>query len=150
MITLWRQSFLCCDNLFVHSSNMYVATLIPMSQHSFSVASASWCCDQSFHVAIVTLSCFFKLVRDLAFLVATSFLFLFLLQHVLYYYHLGHDQKKYFVTKLCLHLVSFLVTALFLMLRLRLLCWGCFTCCDPIMLHRYNTFLHASYFLVAT
>ena len=37
---------------FVHSSNRYVATSIIMSQHNFNAASASWCRDPSFHVAI--------------------------------------------------------------------------------------------------
>ena len=46
----------------IHSSNMNVATSILMSQHSFNAASASWCRDQSFHVAIVMLICFFKLM----------------------------------------------------------------------------------------
>ena len=46
----------------VHSLNMYVATSISMSQHNFSAASASWCSDQSFHVATVMLICFFKLM----------------------------------------------------------------------------------------
>ena len=59
----------------VHSSNMYVAKSIPMSQHSFSAASVSWCRDQSFHVA-------------------KAFLLWFLLQHVLYYCHLGCDPKS--------------------------------------------------------
>ena len=48
MITLSRQ-------YFVHSSNIYVATSIIMSQHSFSAASTSWCRDPSFHVAIASL-----------------------------------------------------------------------------------------------
>ena len=55
MISLSRQ-------YSVHSSNMYVATSIFMSQHSFNAASASWCRDQSFHVATVMLICFFKLM----------------------------------------------------------------------------------------
>ena len=41
---------------------MNVVTSILMSQHNFSAASASWCRDQSFHVAIVMLICFFKLM----------------------------------------------------------------------------------------
>ena len=41
---------------------MYVTTSIFMSQYSFSAAYASWCHDQSFHVATVMLICFFKLM----------------------------------------------------------------------------------------
>ena len=47
---------------YVHSSNMYVATSIFVSQHSFSAASTSWCRNPSFHVATVMLICFFKLM----------------------------------------------------------------------------------------
>ena len=41
---------------------MNVATSILMSQHSFSATSASWCRYPAFHVIIVMLICFFKLM----------------------------------------------------------------------------------------
>ena len=70
---LLHSSFLQYDNFVaiefplsrqysIHSSNMNVATSILMSQHSFNAASASWCRDQSFHVAIVMLIYFFILM----------------------------------------------------------------------------------------
>ena len=68
MITLSRQ-------YFVQSSNCYVATSIIMSQHSFSVAFASWCRDPSFHVA-------------------TTSLFRLCCNTVLYYLHFCRDLKS--------------------------------------------------------
>ena len=63
LFALVATTYSCCNSLlsfsmrtllrqyFVHSSNIYVATSIIMSQHSFTAASASWCGDLSFHVA---------------------------------------------------------------------------------------------------
>ena len=70
---LRHSSFLQCDNSVtiefplsqqysVHSSNMNVTTSILLSQHSFNAASASWCRNESFHVATVILIYFFKLM----------------------------------------------------------------------------------------
>ena len=133
----------------VHSSNMYVTTLIPMSQHSFSVASASWCRDQSFHVATVMLSYFFKLVSRPSFTCRDNISFLVLVATCLVLLSSQSRPKKSVATEFHRHLACFLVTTLFLMLQPRLLCWGCFTCRDPNMLCRDNTFLHATYFLIA-
>ena len=114
----------------MHSSNSYVATSIIMSQHSFSVASSSWC-------------------RDPSFLVATTFLFWFCCNTVLYYCHLGGDPKKSVVTEFCRHLAYFLVAASFLMLRPKFLRYGCFACHNPNMLCRDNTFLPSTRLRVA-
>ena len=129
---------------------MYVATSIPMLEHSFNAASASWCRDQSFHVATVMLSCFFKLVSRPNFSYRNNISFLVLVVACLVLLSSRSRPKKSVATEFCRHLASFLVTALFFTLRPRLLCWGCFTCRDPNMLCRDNTFLHAAYFLVAT
>ena len=123
--------FLLLRQYYVHSSNMYVETSIPMSQHSFSAASASWC-------------------RDPAFLVATAFLFWFLLQQCLVLLSSRSRSKKSVAIEFCRHLACFLIAASFFMLRPRHLCWGCFACRDPNMLCHDNTFLCATYFPVAT
>ena len=129
---------------------MYVATSIPMSQHSFSVASASWCRDQSFHVAIVMLSCFFKLVSRPRFSCRDRIYVLVLVATCLVLLLFRSRPKNSTATEFCRYLACFLVAASFLMSRPRLLCWECFTCHDPNMLCRDDTFLHAAYFPIAT
>ena len=76
MINLSQHSFLCRNSTLCIFSNSYVATSIIMSQRSFSAASASQCREQSFHVATASLS---RLCCNT----------------VLYYCHLGRDQKVY-------------------------------------------------------
>ena len=143
MITLSRQSFLCRDNiLFIPQ--------ICMSQHSFSATSTSWCRDQSFHVATVMLICFFKLMSRPRFSCHDSISVLVLVATLSFIIVISVATQKYDATKFCHHLACFLVEASFFMLRPRLLCWGCFTFRDPNILCHDNTFLHASYFPVAT
>ena len=134
----------------IHSSKMYVATLIPMSQQSFSAAFASWYRDQSFHVATVMLSCFFKLVSRPSFSCHDNISFLVLVVACLVLLSSRSRPKKSVATEFCRHLACFLVATLFLMLQPRLLCWRCFTCRDPNMLCHDNTLLHAAYFPIAT
>ena len=82
---------------FVHSSNSYVTTLIIMSQHSFSAASASWCHDQSFHVMTASL---FRLCCNI----------------VLYYLHFYRDPESLLRHRLDATKLDFLLQ-LVLMLR---------------------------------
>ena len=102
-----------------------------MSQHSFSVASSSWCCDPSFHFAIASL---FRLCCNT----------------VLYYLHFCHDleilsQQRLVATELdfLLQLVlmlrhDFLVLLIFAIATQfscrdkALLCSSCSFCCDPV------------------
>ena len=129
---------------------MYVTTSIAMSQHSFSVASARWCLDQSFHVATLMLSCFFKLVSRPSFSCCNNISVFVLVATCLVLLSSRSRPKKSVAIEFCCHLACFLVSASFLILRPRLLCGGYFTCRDPNMLCHDNSFLHAAYFPVVT
>ena len=84
MITLSRQSFFCRDSILCISSNSYVIKSIIMSQHSFMAASSSWCLNQSFHVATVSL---FRLCCNT----------------VLYYLHFYRDPESSIMIEACCH-----------------------------------------------
>ena len=161
LLALVATTYFCCDHLlsfslitlsrqyFVHFSNSYVATSIIMSQHSFSAASVSYCCDPGFHVMTTSL---FRLCCNI----------------VLYYLHFYRDpeslsrqrlvatvldfllQLRSYVATCLLDVVNVCCRDLVFMLREGSSVFNLLVLLKHSLLCRDRTFLHCVEFFVAT